>query len=128
MTTTKSNFSDSKFKMLYVYEERIPELLKKLVLDYFPESEFVIERMTYVLSDEEKIEKLKWAEGVLFAPGRHLSESVLEKASHIKLMQLWSSGYDKFNTKDTKKFGIPVSNNGGANAISVAEHTLLLML
>ena len=43
-------------------------------------------------------------------------------------MQLWSSGYDKFNVAGARKFGIPVANNGGANAISVAEHTVLLML
>jgi len=116
------------FKLLYVYKERIPVNLQQLVLDSIPASEFVVSRMTYTMSDEEKCEKMRWADGVLFAPGRYLPEAVFRCATQVKLMQLWSSGYDKFNIKDAKKYGIPVANNGGANAISVAEHTILLML
>src|SRR3989344_1657309 len=84
--------------------------------------------MTYLTPDEEKKQLLSWAEGVMFAPGRHLPEEILEAAKNVKLMQLWSSGYDKFNVAGAKKFGIPVANNGGANAGSVAEHAVLLML
>ena len=118
----------NKHRLLYVYEERIPENLRQLVLSLIPKDEFEVDTMTYKLSDEEKINKLKWAEAVLFAPGRFLSDEVLSNAGHIKLMQLWSSGYDKFNTAGAKKYGIPVANNGGANACSVAEHVVLLML
>jgi phosphoglycerate dehydrogenase-like enzyme len=120
--------NDHRFKLLYVYEERIPADLRRLVLDTFPVDEFVIDQMTYATSDEERQRKFRWAEGVLFAPGRYLPESVFQDSAHIKLMQLWSSGYDKFNVADARQYGIPVANNGGANAISVAEHTLLLML
>ena len=69
-----------------------------------------------------------WADFVLFAPGRALSSEVMKSAKNVKLMQLWSSGYDKFNIKDSIHYKIPVANNGGGNAISVAEHTILLML
>jgi phosphoglycerate dehydrogenase-like enzyme len=116
------------FKLLYVYKERIPASLQQLVLDSIPASEFVVDRMTYTISDEEKCKKIQRVDGVLFAPGRYLPEVVFQNATHIKLMQLWSSGYDKFNIKDARKYGIPVANNGGANAISVAEHTILLIL
>lgn len=115
-------------KLLYVYEERIPLALQELVLSYIPKDEFDVQKMLYSESDSDKIQKLLWAEVVLFAPGRHLSDEVLSNASHIKLMQLWSSGYDKFNVSGCTKYGIPVANNGGANACSVAEHALLLML
>ena len=115
-------------KILYVYEERIPADLQALVRSYFPEPEFILDSMTYLRADEEKKKKLAWAEVVLFAPGRNLSDEVLEAGKQVKLMQLWSSGYDKFNVAGAKKFGIPVANNGGANAGSVAEHTVLLML
>lgn len=115
-------------KLLYVYEERIPLALQELVLSYIPMDEFEVEKMLYTESDVDKIQKLKWAEVVLFAPGRHLSDEILSNASHVKLMQLWSSGYDKFNVAGCTKYGIPVANNGGANACSVAEHALLLML
>ncbi len=117
-----------KQKLLYVYEERIPADLQKLVKSYFPESEFEMDSMTYLTPDEEKKQKLSWAEVVLFAPGRFLSDEILEAGKNVKLMQLWSSGYDKFNTAGATKHGIPVANNGGANAGSVAEHSVLLML
>jgi D-3-phosphoglycerate dehydrogenase len=116
------------FKLLYVYEERIPENLQQIVMDNIPEDEFLVKRMTYTISDEEKCENMRWADSVFFAPGRYLPEVVFRSAAHIKLMQLLSSGYDKFNIRDASKYSIPVANNGGANAISVAEHTIMLIL
>jgi phosphoglycerate dehydrogenase-like enzyme len=49
-------------------------------------------------------------------------------APRLKLVQLISAGYDRVDIEAARKAGVPVANNGGANAISVAEHTLLLML
>jgi D-3-phosphoglycerate dehydrogenase len=119
---------EQKHRLLYVYEERIPQELRALLLDAIPREEFEVDSMTYLTPNEEKIRKLKWAEVVLFAPGRFLPDEILAHASHIKLMQLWSSGFEKFNVAGARKYAIPVANNGGANAISVAEHTVLLIL
>lgn len=118
----------NKAKLLYVYEERIPWKLRDLVRSFFPSEEFELNEMTYLTPDSEKTEKLGWADFVLFAPGRFLPDEILSHAKNVKLMQLWSSGYDKFNVAACSKLGIPVANNGGANACSVAEHTVLLML
>ena len=115
-------------KLLYVYEDRIPENLRNFVLNSFSEDEFEIKKMTYALPDIGKKKLLQWADVVFFAPGRYLPDDILYSARHIKLMQLWSSGFDKFNTDSARKYGIPVANNGGSNAQSVAEHTVLLML
>ena len=46
----------------------------------------------------------------------------------LKLVQLLSAGYDKVDVEAARKASVPVSNNGGANAIAVAEHTLMLIL
>ncbi len=43
-------------------------------------------------------------------------------------MQLLSAGYDRVDIEAARKAKVPVSNNGGANAIAVAEHTLTLIL
>jgi phosphoglycerate dehydrogenase-like enzyme len=43
-------------------------------------------------------------------------------------VQLLSAGYDRVDIEAARKAGVPVANNGGANAIAVAEHTVLLML
>lgn len=117
-----------KIKLLYVYEERIPEALRALVLSHIPTEEFDVQSMTYLTPDEERKEKLSWADVVLFAPGRFIPDDVLAAAKNVKLMQLWSSGYDKFNVAGCTSLGMPVANNGGANACSVAEHAILLML
>ena len=53
------------------------------------------------------------------------SSSVAKK---MKLVQLLSAGYDRVDVEAARKAGVPVANNGGANAIAVAEHTLMLML
>lgn len=115
-------------KLLYVYEERVPLLLRELVLSHIPLDEFEVDTMTYETESSSQKQKFSWADVVLFAPGRFLPDEVMEAAKNVKLMQLWSSGYDKFNIASAKKYGIPVANNGGANACSVAEHTILLML
>ena len=49
-------------------------------------------------------------------------------APKLKLVQLTSAGYDRIDVEAARKARVPVSNNGGANAIAVSEHTIMLML
>jgi phosphoglycerate dehydrogenase-like enzyme len=49
-------------------------------------------------------------------------------ANRLKLVQLMSAGYDRFNLDGARAARLPVAVNGGANAISVAEHAIMLML
>jgi glyoxylate reductase/D-3-phosphoglycerate dehydrogenase len=49
-------------------------------------------------------------------------------APTLRLVHLLSAGYDNVDLEAARRAGVPVSNNGGANAISVAEHALMLML
>jgi phosphoglycerate dehydrogenase-like enzyme len=46
----------------------------------------------------------------------------------LKLVQLMSAGYDRFNIEGARQARLPVSDNGGANAIAVAEHAIMLIL
>jgi phosphoglycerate dehydrogenase-like enzyme len=115
-------------RILYFLEDRIPQPLRQLVTSYLELAGYNFEQCFYSESPEIIRKRLKWCEAVLFAPGRYLSMEMMEDAAHVCLMQLWSSGYDKFNLVGARTVGIPVANNGGANAISVAEHTILLML
>jgi len=114
--------------LLYLFIERHPENLRRLIRSCIPKKEFEVREMSYLEKVEDQIEKIKWAEAALLAPGRYLDDKVLAAGSHLKLMQLWSSGYDKFNMRAATKADIPVCNNGGANRIAVAEQTFLLML
>src|SRR5262249_57136921 len=59
---------------------------------------------------------------------RQMGGEFFRSASKLKLVQLLSAGYDHVDLEAARKAGVPVSNNGGANAIAVAEHTVMLML
>ena len=57
-----------------------------------------------------------------------LPPSFLDRCRRLKLVQLVSAGYDRLDLPAFLERGIPVANNGGANAPAVAEHTLGLIL
>ena len=59
---------------------------------------------------------------------RRMGNDFFRAAPKLKLVQLTSAGYDQVDPEAAKKAKVPVSNNGGANAIAVAEHTMALML
>jgi phosphoglycerate dehydrogenase-like enzyme len=59
---------------------------------------------------------------------RNMGGEFFRTAPKLKLVQLLSAGYDRVDVEAARKAKVPVSNNGGANAIAVAEHTILLML
>ncbi len=77
--------------------------------------------------DEEKIPLVQAADFLILFPGV-ISEPVLRAARKVKLIQLVSAGYDRMNLSLCRELGIPVANNGGTNAIDVAEHTIALIL
>jgi len=52
----------------------------------------------------------------------------LAAASRLKLFQLLSAGHDWLALDVFRERGIPVASNAGANASTVSEHTILLML
>jgi phosphoglycerate dehydrogenase-like enzyme len=59
---------------------------------------------------------------------RRMGNDFFRAAPKLKLVQLTSAGYDQVDIEAARKAKVPVSNNGGANAIAVAEHTLMLIL
>ena len=59
---------------------------------------------------------------------RNIDAKFFAAAKKMRLVQLLSAGFDRADVAAAKKAGIPIANNGGANAIAVAEHTLMLIL
>jgi phosphoglycerate dehydrogenase-like enzyme len=49
-------------------------------------------------------------------------------APRLRLVQLFSAGYDRIDINAARAAGVLIANNGGANSRAVAEHTILLML
>jgi phosphoglycerate dehydrogenase-like enzyme len=57
-----------------------------------------------------------------------ITAEMVDSMDKVKLIAQPSTGYDHIDIAACRKKGIPVSNIGGANAVSVAEHTLALVL
>ena len=57
-----------------------------------------------------------------------MDDAFYKSAPKLRLVQLLSAGYDRVDIEAARRAGVPVCNNGGANAIAVAEHAMLLML
>ena len=118
-----------KIKLLYVYEERIPIPLQNLVEKQIKKHNFLCKKMNYKLNNLKQKKLFNWADAVFFAPGRFIEDDVLKKAqNNVKIFQLWSSGFEKFNIKTTKKLKIPLANNGSQNSTAVSEMAVLLMM
>ena len=57
-----------------------------------------------------------------------MDDAFYRAAPKLKLIQLLSAGYDRVDIEAARAAGVPVCNNGGANAVAVSEHAILLML
>lgn len=57
-----------------------------------------------------------------------MDDAFYRSASKLRLVQLFSAGYDRVDLDAARQAGVPIANNGGANSRAVAEHTILLML
>jgi len=57
-----------------------------------------------------------------------MDDAFYRAAPKLKLIQLLSAGYDRVDIEAARRAGVPVCNNGGANAVAVSEHAILLML
>jgi phosphoglycerate dehydrogenase-like enzyme len=68
------------------------------------------------------------AEYVVCYPNLKLDDALYKIAPNLKLYQLLSAGYDDVDLEAARRAKVPVCNNGGANAISVSEHAMMLML
>jgi len=57
-----------------------------------------------------------------------MSKKKLKTYANVKFVQFTSVGYNKIDTDAATELGILVANNPGWNSVTVAEHTLMLML
>src|ERR1700759_750178 len=79
--------------------------------------------------DRASLEKvLPTAEYVVCYPNVVSDDTFYKAAPKLKLYQLLSAGYDDVDIEAARRARVPVCNNGGANAISVSEHAMMLML
>jgi phosphoglycerate dehydrogenase-like enzyme len=68
------------------------------------------------------------AEYIVCYPNVVSDDAFYKAAPKLKLYQLLSAGYDEVDIEAARRAKVPVCNNGGANAISVSEHAIMLVL
>jgi len=68
------------------------------------------------------------AEYMVCYPSVKMPDAFYRAAPRLRLVQLLTAGYDNVDLAAARRAGVPVANNGGANAISVSEHAMMLML
>jgi len=115
-------------RILYLNVKRHPEELKNLIRAKLRDSSLNFDEVEYADLKQVDLSSLSEVSAVLLAPARYVDDEILRGLKHCKLIQIWSSGYDKFNLESAKQLGLTVSNNGGANSRSVAEHTMNMIL
>jgi phosphoglycerate dehydrogenase-like enzyme len=111
-------------KVLFINGQR--KEIANIFSEKAPEG-FAVSWRPYSLNDNEKAAMIKDVEFLVLHPAA-VSQSVLREAKSLRLIQLLTAGYDQIDLKLAAELGIPVATNGGANAWSVAEHCIALLL
>ncbi|RDJ21694.1 dehydrogenase [Bosea caraganae] len=57
-----------------------------------------------------------------------VSDEMMAKARHVRFIQKWGTGYEKIDVAAAARHGITVAITAGANANTIAEHAVTLML
>ena len=65
---------------------------------------------------------------VAIVAGSGFEVEVAQRAPNLKLIQTTSAGTDRLDKTTLGEMGIRVANNGGGNAVAVAEHTIALLV
>ena len=77
--------------------------------------------------DENLYEQLAGTDAII-GQKINLSDAQYEAAGKLQIIQTLSAGFDHIDLAKAKKHNVYVANNNGANAESVAEHVLMLIL
>ena len=83
--------------------------------------------MLYLLSEEDLARHAADAE-ILLVIHRKVDAHILSILPHVRFIQRVGVGYDNLDLEALQAAGLVAAYTPGANAIAVAEHTILLML
>lgn len=114
-------------RIVFLYDhDSVPPPIIEMVEQRVPPG-FDLELLEQGAPAEERRERIAGADFVMAYPGDPSREE-LELATRLRLFQILSAGYEWLDLELFARIGVPLANNGGANAPTVAEHAILLML
>ena len=79
-------------------------------------------------TDEEILKKAPDADYIFADAIREVGANLMAQMPNLKLVHSEGVAFNKIDTAAAKAKGIYVCNNAAANAVAVAEHTIMLML
>lgn len=106
--------------MKTLFTLNIPEHLKKLQEEQFPEDTFYYETNGHFASLQEV--------DIIVTYGSNLTEEVVEQATNLKFIMVFSAGVDSLPRKIIQEKNIKVANVRGIHAIPMGEYALSFML
>jgi len=107
------------FKTVYKNKMKQEFLRRKFeVIEFFYETPLKEHQIIYYLKDVD----------AAVVGGENITQEVIEKTKRLKIIAYFGVGVDKINLKAAKEKSIYVTNAPNANAISVAEFTMGLIL
>lgn len=102
------------------------ERFKRYEVD-FP-SGWEVTYLNYPLSDEEFIKACDGADFLFVMSTHEVSRNVIANSPSLRMLHVEGVGYDKVDFVAATEFGLPVCNNRAVNNVSVAEHTVGLII
>lgn len=80
-------------------------------------------------TQEELVKRIKGSEVIVnIRAYSHFTGEVLTSCPNLRLLSIWGTGTDNVDLESARELGITVANTPGANALSVAEHTIAILL
>jgi len=111
-----------------VFTPKLAPAVTKIGEDLLPKG-FTLEYLAGPDEADTRREQLEGADFLLgFFSASRLPVADYQHLRKVRLAQLLSAGYDGIDLEQLRRMRIPLSDNGGANAVAVAEHTIMLML
>jgi lactate dehydrogenase-like 2-hydroxyacid dehydrogenase len=80
------------------------------------------------MTRQELVQACKHNDALLSVGHEHLDKEFLEACSHLKVIALFSVGFDKVDVATATRLGIPVGNTPGVLSAATADTAFLLML
>ena len=105
-------------------DEEYKKLFNKIIIE--APNYFSFELVNFKFPNKKLNLQLRNADAIIGQV--NLSNSQYKFAKKLRIIQTLSAGYDRIDLKEAKNHNVIIANNNGANAISVAEHVLMLIL